>query len=68
MPDEYVVVPEGTPPGPPRNVAYGYTRMADALASGEAFDPDFDVAVQRHRLLEAIERASETGVAETLPG
>ena len=29
-PDEYVVVPEGTPPGPPRNVAYAYTLMADA--------------------------------------
>jgi len=67
-PDEYQLVPEGTPPGPPRNVAHAYTRMADALGSGEPFDPDFDVAVQRHRLLEAIERSSETGVAVTVGG
>jgi predicted dehydrogenase len=60
-PDEYLGVPEGTPPGPPRNVAFGYTRLADALAGNEAFDPDFDVAVQRHRLLEAIERSSDSG-------
>jgi predicted dehydrogenase len=66
-PEEYLVVPEGTPPGPPRNVAYGYTRMADALATGETFDPDFDLAVKRHRLLEAIERSSETGAMVTLP-
>ena len=67
-PDEYQLVPEGTPPGPPRNVAHAYTRMADALGSGEPFDPDFDLAVQRHRLLEAIERSSDLGVAVTVPG
>ena len=42
--------------------------MADALATGEAFDPDFDLAVKRHRLLEAIESSSKTGAAVTLPG
>lgn len=67
VPDEYLVVPEGTPPGPPRNVAYEYTRMADALTSGGGFDPDFDVAVRRHRLLEAIERSAATGTAVTIP-
>jgi hypothetical protein len=36
--------------------------------SGEPFDPDFDLAVQRHRLLEAIERSSETGAAVTVGG
>ena len=65
-PDEYMVAPEGTPPGPPRNVAHAYARLADALGTGEQFDPDFDVAVKRHRLLEAIERSSETGLAVTL--
>jgi predicted dehydrogenase len=67
-PDEYLVVPEGTPPGSPRNVAYEYTRMADALATGDAFDPDFALAVKLHRLLEAIERSSETGAAVALDG
>ena len=66
-PDEYQLVPEGTPPGPPRNVAHAYARIADVLGSGDPFDPDFDLAVQRHRLLEAIERSSETGTAVTVP-
>lgn len=65
-PDEYVVVPEGTPPGPPRNVAYAYTLMAEAAEQGDAFAVDFDLAVKRHRLLEAIERSSETGATETV--
>ncbi|MDA1061304.1 MAG: Gfo/Idh/MocA family oxidoreductase [Chloroflexi bacterium] len=62
-PAEYALVPEGTPSGPPRNVAHAYVRMADALAAGEPFDPDFEVAVRRHRLLDAIERSSESGAA-----
>ena len=66
-PDAYMLAPEGTPSGPPRNVAHGYARMADALGAGEAYTPGFDLAVTRHRLLAAIERSSETGVAVTLP-
>ncbi len=65
-PDEYIVVPEGTPAGPPRNVAHAYARMADAVGRGEQFDPDFDLAVRRHRLLAAIERSSETGMTVNL--
>ncbi len=67
-PDEYLVAPEGTPPGPPRNVAHAYARMTDALEGGQPFDPDFDLAVRRHRLLAAIERSSETGSRESIPG
>ena len=67
-PDTYMLAPEGTPSGPPRNVAHGYARMADALGAGEVYTPDFDLAVTRHRLLAAIERSSETGQAVTLPG
>ena len=65
-PDEYVVVPEGTPAGAPRNVAQGYVRLADTFASGGAFEPDFDFAVRRHRLIDAIERSSREGRAQTL--
>ena len=66
-PDEYQVVPEGTPPGPPRNVAHSYARMADASGTGEPFNPDFDLAVRRHRLLAAIEHSSESGTRVTVP-
>ena len=60
-PDKFKLVPEGTPAGPPRNVAQAYARAADAMQAGKMPDPDFAVAVTRHRLIDAIERSSETG-------
>jgi predicted dehydrogenase len=65
-PDEYNLTPEGTPSGSPRNVGQAYVRMANAIHSGEPFNPDFDLAVQRHRLIDALERSSETGRSVTL--
>ena len=66
VPDRFKLVPEGTPTGQPLNVAQAYLRFADALPTGEAFDPDFDLAMQRHTLLDAIERSSEEGRAVRL--
>lgn len=60
-PDRFRLVPEGTPSGPPLNVAQAYVRFAEALQAGETFDPDFDLAVRRHALLDAIERSSREG-------
>jgi predicted dehydrogenase len=57
-PDQYILVPAGTPPGPPRNVAQAYARAAQAFGSGTGFEVDFDLAVTRHKLLDAIERSS----------
>ncbi len=68
VPDRFTLVPEETPAGPPRNVAQSYARLADARTTGTAFDPDFDLAVTRHRLLQAIERASDEGRAVRLAG
>ena len=65
-PVEYVPTPEGTPAGPPRNVAGGYARLADVFTSSDAFEPDFDLAVTRHRLIDAIERSSATGTTVRL--
>lgn len=61
VPAKYRLAPEGTPGGPPYNVAQAYARLADALGTGRSFDIDFALAVQRHKLLDAIERASATG-------
>ena len=61
VPSKYKLVPEGTPGGPPYNVAQAYARMADALRAGRSFDVDFNLAVQRHKLIDAIERSSATG-------
>src|SRR5919197_4354577 len=61
VPDKYTFTTSGTPAGPPYNVAQAYARAADALRGGKSFDVDFDLAVQRHKLIDAIERASATG-------
>ena len=57
-PAQYTLVPEGTPPGSPRNVAQANRRAAHAFASGTGFEVDFDLAVTRHKLIDAIERSA----------
>ena len=61
VPSKYRVVPEEIPSGPPYNVAQAYARAADALRGRGSFDVDFDLAVRRHALIDAIERSSATG-------
>ena len=61
VPTKYKVAPEGTPGGQPYNVAQAYARMADAVRAGRSCDVDFNLAVQRHKLIDAIERSSATG-------
>src|SRR5882672_1363446 len=53
VPDRFKLVPEGTPAGSPRNVAQGYTRFVDTTGDDGGFEPDFDLAVKRHRLIDA---------------
>jgi predicted dehydrogenase len=60
IPDKYVVAPEGTPEGSPRNVAQAYARAADAMADG-GFEVNFDLAVTRHKLIDAMERSYAEG-------
>jgi predicted dehydrogenase len=61
IPAKYRVVPESTPAGQAYNVAQAYARAADALRGSGSFDVDFNLAVQRHKLIDAIERSSATG-------
>jgi len=61
VPSKYRAAPEGTPAGPAYNVAQAYARAADALRGGKSFDVDFNLAVQRHKLIDAVERSSATG-------
>jgi predicted dehydrogenase len=61
VPAKYRFAPEGTPAGQPYNVAQAYARAAGPLRGGGAFDVDFGLAVQRHKLIDAIERSSATG-------
>jgi predicted dehydrogenase len=66
VPSKYTLVPESTPAGGPYNVAQAYARMADTLRNGGSFDVDFNLAVQRHKLIDAIERSSATGRSVTV--
>ena len=52
--------------GSAMNVAKMWRDFGEAIANGTAVNPDFDAAVARHMLIAAIEKASATGVAQTL--
>ena len=68
VPAKYRLAPERTPGGAPYNVAQAYARAADALRGGRSFDVDFNLAVRRHKLIDAIERSSATGRSVRLDG
>ena len=67
VPGKYRWVPDRVPPGSPYNVAQLYLRLAESIRNGTPARPGFDAAVARHRLLDMIERASETGMKQIAP-
>ncbi|CAO5183824.1 Oxidoreductase [Frankia sp. AiPs1] len=64
VPAEYRTVPAELD-GPAVTVAEAYARFAEGPADADPL-PDFDEAVKRHRLLDAIERSATTGQRITL--
>ena len=66
IPESYRWVPPAVPAGLPFNVAQLYTRMAEGIRGGKSVSPDFDVAVKPHQLLDAIQKASDTGIRQIL--
>ena len=56
-PDSYQLIPADMAAGPGRNVAQAYARFAVAMQTGTADTPDFDDAVVRHALIDAMERS-----------
>jgi predicted dehydrogenase len=66
IPDSYRWAPANTPRGTPYNIAQLYLRLATAIRGGTAAYPDFDAAVRRHRMLDAMVKASETGQKQAL--
>lgn len=64
--DEQYLPPAGTAWGPHINVGTMYGRLADAIRGGAPVDSSFDTAVDLHRLIDAIERASATGQRQQL--
>jgi predicted dehydrogenase len=66
IPENYRWVPPAVPAGLPFNVAHLYMQMAEGTREGKSVSPDFDVAVQRHQLLDVIQKASDTGIRQIL--
>jgi predicted dehydrogenase len=66
IPESYRWVSPGVPAGLPFNVAQLYMRMAESIHDGKSVSPDFDMAVKRHQLLDAIQKASDTGIRQIL--
>jgi predicted dehydrogenase len=66
VPERFAPIPSGVPAGPPRNVALAYRHFAEAIAEGRPAEPSFARAVHYHELLAVIERASDSGIRQTL--
>ena len=60
-PDYYILIPKDMTAGPGRNVAQAYARFAQARAAGKKASPDFDDAVVRHAMIDAMERSHVEG-------
>jgi predicted dehydrogenase len=62
VPDRLKWVPEAVRKvGRAYDVGQMWVNFSKAIRSGQGVEPDFDHAVRRHRMLDAIVRASETG-------
>ena len=66
IPDRLTTIPGEVPGGSPINVAQLYRRLYEGINQGKSADPDFDLAVTRHRLVDAIQRSSDQGKAVQL--
>jgi predicted dehydrogenase len=66
IPESYRWVPTAVPAGLPFNVAQLLMGMAEGIREGKPASPDFDVAVKHHQLLDAIQKASDTGIRRIL--
>lgn len=61
VPSRYTIVPGDTPQDQPFNVAQLYRGFSQRLATGASGGLDFSHGVIRHRLLDAIQEAAESG-------
>ena len=65
LPDGLRTAPAGLE-GPALNVAQAWLRFADDIRGGTRTCPDFDDAVTRHRMIDAIERSAASGRKESV--
>jgi predicted dehydrogenase len=61
VPARFMFASAGTPSGEALNVGQMYAQFAGAIRGGESRQPTFETAVELHRLVDAIEQASDSG-------
>ena len=61
VPERFQFATPGTPAGEPANVGQMYRLFAEAVRGGDARPPNFAIAVELHRLVDAIKGASDSG-------
>ena len=61
IPERLSWVPNDLPQGEPFNVGQLYRSLAQAIRENTKAQPDFQVAVHRHALLDSLQRASDLG-------
>ena len=66
IPERLTWAPGEVPMGAPFNVAQMYSRLGQAIREGNGVQPDFDLAVRRHRLLDVIQRSSDQGMNQKM--
>lgn len=67
-PSSCTLIPAEMAAGPGRNVGQAYARFAKDMQSGTHETPDFDDAVRRHALIDAMERSHRDGQVIKLAG
>jgi len=63
VPDRFTFTSRDTPAGEAFNVGQMYALLARAVRGENAEQPDFDTAVDLHRLVDRIKQSSDSGVA-----
>lgn len=66
LPAAYANEPAGLSDTPGANVLREYTQLAHDIREGTHLVPDFNYALQRHRLIAAIEESARTGITADL--
>ena len=59
VPERFTIAAPGTPSGEATNVGQMYRLFAQAIRSGESYQPTFETAVDLHRLIDFIRQASD---------
>ena len=65
VPERLTWVPPDMPKGVPFNVGQMFRKMGEAITTGDDAEPDFQLALKRHSLLDAIQRSSDS--RQTMP-